>query len=264
MYLLYYSSYPTFLVDWPIVGDNSTVLGNGALAEQNNSIALGYYAVIYSMYSIAIGNDTTINGNKSIAIGSNISVDGDSCICLGNLIDLYKNGSIAIGQNIRNYIGEYSIILGDDVNYVNDYSVALGYRAGSYGKYSLALGTSSNAGGDYAIALGKNVSNTKSIFGVGFNGVNGIDMDRDNYGLYLKGFGGYDGTNLVVKNGDTETLNPNIKSIQQIINEKADASAIPTKVSQLTNDSNFVTPNDNAIFAGLTIHNNAQIRYIQK
>ena len=45
---------------------------------------------------------------------------------------------------------------------------------------------------------------------------------------------------------------------------KADASAIPTKVSQLTNDSNFVTPNDNAIFAGLTVHNNAQIKYIQK
>ena len=66
-------------------------------------------------------------------------------------------------------------------------------------------------------------------------------MDRDNYGLYLKGFGGYDGTNLVVKSGNTETLNPNIKSVQQIINEKADASAIPTKVSQLTNDANFIT-----------------------
>ena len=77
--------------------------------------------------------------------------------------------------------------------------------------------------------------------GVGFNGVNGIDMDRDNYGLYLKGFGGYDGTNLVVKSGDTETLNPNIKSVQQIINEKADSSSIPTKTSQLTNDSGYLT-----------------------
>ena len=66
-------------------------------------------------------------------------------------------------------------------------------------------------------------------------------MDRDNYGLYLKDFGGYDGTNLVVKSGDTETLNPDIKSVQQIINEKANASTIPTKVSQLTNDANFIT-----------------------
>ena len=45
---------------------------------------------------------------------------------------------------------------------------------------------------------------------------------------------------------------------------KADASAVPTKVSQLTNDCNFVTVNDNATFAGLTVHNNAQIRFIQK
>ena len=45
---------------------------------------------------------------------------------------------------------------------------------------------------------------------------------------------------------------------------KADASAVPTKVSQLTNDCNFVTVDDNATFAGLTVHNNAQIRFIQK
>lgn len=120
-------------------------------------------------------------------------------------------------------------------------SVALGIKSAANGSYAVALGAYSSTSGDYAIALGKNVSNTKSIFGVGFNGVNGIDMDRDNYGLYLKGFGGYDGTNLVVKSGNTETLNPNIKSVQQIINEKANASAIPTKVSQLTNDANFIT-----------------------
>lgn len=45
---------------------------------------------------------------------------------------------------------------------------------------------------------------------------------------------------------------------------KADTSAIPTKVSQLTNDSNFVSPNDFATFAGLVVHNNAKIKYIQK
>lgn len=45
---------------------------------------------------------------------------------------------------------------------------------------------------------------------------------------------------------------------------KADASAIPTKVSQLTNDSDFLTSNDNVTFAGLIVHNNAKIKYIQK
>lgn len=58
-----------------------------------------------------------------------------------------------------------------------------------------------------------------------------------------------------------ETSDNEIKST---LDTKADKTSIPTKVSQLTNDSNFVTPNDNAIFAGLIVHNNAQIKYIQK
>nr|DAH27637.1 MAG TPA: Head fiber protein [Bacteriophage sp.] len=68
-----------------------------------------------------------------------------------------------------------------------------------------------------------------------------MEIERNNKGLYLQNLGGYDGTNLVVRSGNTETLNPDIKSVQQIINEKVDVSAIPTKVSQLTNDSNFIT-----------------------
>lgn len=45
---------------------------------------------------------------------------------------------------------------------------------------------------------------------------------------------------------------------------KADASAIPTKLSQLTNDSNFVTPNSNPTLSGMTVTSNAKIKYIQK
>lgn len=122
-------------------------------------------------------------------------------------------------------------------------STSMGYKASADDQCCTAIGFKATTGGNYAIALGNNVPNTKSIFGVGFNGVNGIDMDRDNYGLYLKGFGGYDGTNLVVKSGDTETLNPDIKSVQQVINEKPDASAIPTKLSDLENDAVDITIN---------------------
>lgn len=122
-------------------------------------------------------------------------------------------------------------------------STSIGYKASADDQCCTAIGFKATTGGNYAIALGNNVPNTKSIFGVGFNGVNGIDMDRDNYGLYLKGFGGYDGTNLVVKSGDTETLNPDIKSVQQVINEKPDASAIPTKLSDLENDGVDITIN---------------------
>ena len=180
---------------------------------------------LYYSYDTTIVNWTSV-GSASISLGNSSSAKGDCSLAIGVGADSRSNNSIVIGN---------------DSESIGDLSLAIGESASSKGYCSIALGAYSKAGGDYAIALGKNVSNTKSIFGVGFDGVNGIDMDRDNYGLYLKGFGGYDGTNLVVKNGGTETLNPNIKSVQQIINEKADASAIPTKVSQLTNDANFIT-----------------------
>lgn len=196
------------------------------------------HELYYSTDSI-LANWTTV-GDYSIALGSESSASMSSSIAIGNNAISTEDYSIAIGTYTMSQ-GANSIAIGNNSEAKENSSISLGFNSEANGNSSIALGAYSNAGGDYAIALGKNVSNTKSIFGVGFDGVNGIDMDRDNYGLYLKGFGGYDGTNLVVKNGDTETLNPNIKSVQQIINEKADVSAIPTKVSQLTNDANFIT-----------------------
>lgn len=229
-------------------GECSIAIGSNTSAKGDSSITLGKEASTdtQASESIAIGANTSVIGNNSLALGSSISINASSAIAIGYITEAH-NGSIAIGTHnaARNM---NSIVIGDyaetgNKNIVSDgkYSIAIGCNSKAKSNYSLALGAFSNTDGDYAIALGKNVSNTKSIFGVGFNGVNGIDMDRDNYGLYLKGFGGYDGTNLVVKSGDTETLNPDIKSVQQIINEKANASAIPTKVSQLTNDANFIT-----------------------
>ena len=45
---------------------------------------------------------------------------------------------------------------------------------------------------------------------------------------------------------------------------KADVSAIPTKVSQLTNDGNFIAPHTNPVLSGLTVTSNAKIKFIQK
>lgn len=236
-------------------GNGSTCLGYNSQVDGNESIVLGYNSSSKASYnvvlgrkiksqtgasnSIAIGTGLTVNGNHAIGIGDGIDLNNDWGIAIGD-VEYVSVGAIAIGNN-NHARGNKSIAIGDTTWSEDNYSICIGYRAKAIGLISLALGAYSSTGGDYAIALGKNVSNTKSIFGVGFNGVNGIDMDRDNYGLYLKGFGGYDGTNLVVKSGDIETLNPNIKSVQQIINEKANASAIPTKLSQLTNDVNFIT-----------------------
>lgn len=223
-------------------GFDSIAIGHNTTTNNDNCIAIGSEITIdkTATDSIAIGHNTQVGSKNCIAIGKSISSGASEYIALGNNISP-NTLCVTIGNSIISSAGYYSTAIGADIIIEGDCPTAIGYKTTAMFKYSLALGAFSNTGGDYAIALGKNVSNTKSIFGVGFNGVNGIDMDRDNYGLYLKGFGGYDGTNLVVKSGDTETLNPDIKSVQQIINEKADASAIPTKVSQLTNDANFIT-----------------------
>ena len=229
-------------------GECSIAIGNNTSAKGDSSITLGKEASTdtQASESIAIGANTSVIGSNSLALGSSISINSSSAIAIGYITEAYNN-SIAIGTHnaARNMssivIGDYAETGNKNIELDGKYSIAIGCNSKAKSNYSLALGAFSTTSIDYAIALGKNVSNTKSIFGVGFNGVNGIDMDRDNYGLYLKDFGGYDGTNLVVKSGDIETLNPDIKSVQQIINEKADASAIPTKVSQLTNDANFIT-----------------------
>lgn len=166
--------------------------------------------------------DSSKRGSNSIAIDDSAKASGEISIALGSNAIAINTGSIALGRN---------------TTAVNNYAIALGCAASTRGECSIALGYRAKTTRDYAVAIGKNYMSNKSIFSVGFNGVNGIDMDADNYGLYLKGFGGYTGQNLTKANN----LNPDIKSVQQIINEKADASAIPTKLSQLTNDANFIT-----------------------
>lgn len=250
-------------------GGNSVALGCVSTAHGNTSTALGYVSTANGNCSTSLGSEIQANGNYSIALGHDVRADGistvcigcdirglsDACISIGNNVsskatssiaigdytNVSSSGSIGIGESSNVDGGSNSIGIGSKVVARSHNVIAIGFNSNARFLNSLALGAYSTTGGNYAIALGNNVSNTKSIFGVGFNGVNGIDMDRDDYGLYLKGFGGYDGTNLVVKSGDTEALNPDIKSVQQIINEKADASAIPIKVSDLYNDSEFLT-----------------------
>nr|DAQ92174.1 MAG TPA: hypothetical protein [Crassvirales sp.] len=192
-------------------GTNSIAIDDSSKAK-NFAVALGVSATALSDYSIAIGYTAQAKAANAVVLGA-----------------------AAIASTY------YSIALGTNAKATGYSSITLG-NASSIGEYSIAIGYGAKTSKSHAIAIGKNAKNDKSIFSVGFNGINGIDMDEDNYGLYLKGFGGYTGTNLTTNNATgEEVLNPDIKSVQQIINEKADASSIPTKLSQLTNDANFIT-----------------------
>lgn len=214
-------------VKYGVQDSDSIAIDNRAEASKS-SVAVGVLAKARYNKAVAIGCGAEAE-NADIAIGNNAIVNGKFCIAIGN--------SITLDRFLL-----FSTVIGYNASTNSTYTTALGANATALSSMATALGANATASNDFAVAIGKNAKNNKSIFSVGFNGVNGIDMDKDNYGLYLKGFGGYTGTNLTINNeAGEEVLNPNIKSVQQIINEKPDASAIPTKLSQLTNDANFIT-----------------------
>ena len=221
-------------------GMNSTAVGPNAVANNTYSIALGNMAKAINAHAVALGNQAKANGGVSIAIGHDAAASGYVSVAIG--FGAESNGyAVALGYEAAS--NAHAVALGDQANANGGMSIAIGYQANASNGYSIAIGDHAKTGGEYAIALGNNVANTKSIFSVGFNGENGIDMDRDNYGLYLKGFGGYDGTNLVVTTNGIEKLNPNIKSVQEIINEKADLVNGKIKTDQLPNEIIINGPN---------------------
>ena len=173
-------------------------LGRNASANQY-AIALGYMASA-NQYAIALGYNALAN-QYAIALGYMASANQDA-IALGDQASANNYYAIALGRNAS----------------ANQYAIALGYMA-SANQYAIALGYRASANQD-AIAIGTNRSTSKSIYTIGINFVNVIDMDVDNNGLYLIGLGGYTGTNLVVNEGSVEKLNPNIKSVQDLIKEK--------------------------------------------
>ena len=237
--------------------NSSIAIGGGASAPSDSAIAIGYKAkvsyqnapnatavgpnaVAKLSNSTAFGTIAKANGENTTAVGPNATAEGESSTAVGYDTVATGNYSVAIGVNAET-TGHYCIAIGSATANEND-SIAIGSATADY-ESSTAIGNQAETGGEYAIALGNNVANTKSIFSVGFNGENGIDMDRDNYGLYLKGFGGYDGTNLVVTTNTVEKLNPNIKSVQEIINEKADLVNGKIKTDQLPNEIIINGPN---------------------
>ena len=195
-------------------GQYAVALGNKAKATGYGATALGSVSQAMGYHSTALGNISQAMGQYSTALGYFAKITNDRATALGSSSQATGDCSIAIGYNARS---------------LNRWTTALGYNAQATGYGATALGYQADVSKSYAIAIGKNAKNNKSIFSVGFDGVNGIDMDEDNYGLYLKGFGGYTGTNLTVNNeAGEEVLNPDIKSVQEIINEKADLTPIVT------------------------------------
>ena len=227
---------------------NAIAVGSDAQATGNAATALGSGARATDSQSTALGSNSQADFPQSTALGYSAQATGDSSTAIGCYAQATGNDAIAVGSDAQ-ATGEMSIAL--DGGATGYYSIAICSEARATGDYSIALGGETQATGNFSIALGAGAStSTVSKYALG-----GVDENKQvifnleeitysQYGnkKYLIGLGGYDGTNITINNeAGEEILNPNIKSVQEIINSKADASAIPTKLSQLTNDANFIT-----------------------
>ena len=239
--------------------DFAIALGYNAHATRRYAIALGYNAQALSDYTIVLGNDAKANSSHSIVLGYNAKTEtSNSIVCGYNAQAINMGFSIVLGTDAQaTGDGKYNIALGYTAQSGNEGAIAVGYYAIAKNVNTVALGISSNATGinsialggyakatnDYSIALGY-VTHTSIVSKYALGGFDDNKQDKFNleeitysqYGnkKYLIGLGGYDGTNITIDNeAGEEVLNPNIKSVQEIINGKADITPIVTSTDAI-------------------------------
>ena len=223
--------------------ENTIVLGYNAQATNTNDIVLGYGAKSTGGNSIACGRNAQTKSRFSIVLGCDAKIIGDGYynIALGCQSQSENYSAIAIGYYCR-ATGSNSIALGELAKAKGNNSTALGYRATATGNYTIALGFDSEATKDYTIALGRNKTSVVSKYTLGgFDDNKKVKFNLEEitysqYGnkKYLIGLGGYDGTNITTNNEAVEEiLNPNTKTVQEIIISKADLVDGELKSQQL-------------------------------
>ena len=198
-------------------------LGNGAQATEELAIALGHSAQATNYGSIVLGSNSQANAISTTALGNSAQATNDYAIAIGGNSQATGYSAIALGDYAE-ATGDSSIVLGDEGAQATSYaSIALGSNAQATGYASIALGGAAITSTVSKYALGGFDENKQDIFNI-------EEITYSQYGnkKYLIGLGGYDGTNITVSSSAGETLNPNIKSVQEIINGKVDLIPVIT------------------------------------
>jgi len=157
-------------------------------------------------YGTNIGYNST-SGAAAIALGANAYADRG--VAIGNKATAYNSGAVAIGTQA-----------GYDSSTISGQFIGIGYNAG-------------REGGDMSISIGQNVSTSKTgIITLGYSPT-----------LYSAGEIGETDAFYIVFNGTGYKLLDSIGTIPdgRISSNIARTSAIPTNVSDLTNDSGYIT-----------------------
>ena len=223
----------TAILDQPS-GDLSEYVKSDAIYQ---CIKKNYDSSKRGTNSIAIDDYAKASGEFAIAIGNNAKATKDNTIALGRETQATDYFSIALGYGAQ-ATGHTSIALGLYSKAKGIRAIALGNEAQAKGNRAIALGNEAQAISDNAIALGNGArTSTVSKYALGVNdddkqvSFNLEEITYSQYGnkKYLIGLGGYDGTNITTNNeAGKEILNPDIKSVQEIINGKTDLTPVIT------------------------------------
>lgn len=196
-------SYYTFGERTGQIGIGSVSMGVGCTASGEGAVAIGEFSQATGEFSFAHGIDYD---GYALASGRGSHAEGTS-IASGNVAHSEGRGARAIGNN----------------------SHAEGVSTVARGDGSHAGGFETEAQGAYQTAIGKlNVKDSTSAF--------------------IIGCGKYEDDNPIRKNALTVDWSGNVEADGDITDgsgnvlaDKADTSAVPTKTSDLTNDSGFIT-----------------------
>ena len=237
-----YTEYTVTIDGWE---ENDTPIVKVGGVETDNYTQFKYLSTKYN--SIRFSNPP----NQSVEITYRTNTSIVKSFTLGKRKINTTEGALSYSEGDNNQAsGNFSHAEGSNVDAIGDYSHSEGYYTWTKGKYAHAQNEHTIARYDSQTAIGK--WNTDSYSSgessnIGFDNSyfafvigNGDDTERSD-AFAVTWDGDVCAANNLYLQGDIEVNGDITDGNGNVLSDKADVSAIPTKTSDLTNNSNFVT-----------------------
>lgn len=213
--------------------DTTYTLGKNAFSEGYKTAASGQYSHAECYYCYSVGDYSHAEGNTTHAEGKASHTEGEQTEASGKWSHAEGYGTEASGDS-SHAEGGNTTASGDHSHVEGEECTASGWTSHAEGKGTTASGDSQHVQGKW------NIADTTSahIIGNGSSGyVDNPDINRSNaHTVDWKGNAWYQGDVYV---GSTSGKNKDDGSVKL-----AKITEVPTKTSQLTNDSQFITSAD--------------------
>lgn len=200
-------------------GANSHAEGYGTTASNNNSHAEGYNTTASGSYSHVEGYNVKSDGYASHAGGYSNQKDKITASGQGSFAHGYTSGSYTITASNNGAIA-LGTASSNNIEATGQYSLAVGGHATA--NNTVAIGKDTYATADGAVALGKfnrYDNNTQFSIGAGSSNTSRSNLFEINSGyVYIKGIGGYTGSNPVSGTNDLSSYLNTFGSVKTAYN----------------------------------------------